>query len=124
MMLCLVLSVATIALAAAGEGPIGHTDQAAAIDRLNRRDVDIVVVVPKDAVLTGAPGTQPMVIGIDPTGLVHRLPVKIGLQNDQKVEILGGIDDGQLVATSSLSDLNDGDIVAPQVQTRTAGIMR
>jgi hypothetical protein len=33
---------------------------------------------------------------------------------------VGGLDDGQLVATSSLSDLTDGDVVAPVVDTRTA----
>ena len=46
--------------------------------------------------------------------------VKLGLQSDQLAEILSGIDDGQLVATSSLNDLADGDVVAPQVQTTTA----
>jgi hypothetical protein len=76
--------------------------------------------VPKQAVLVGTPGTEPMVITIDPAGRVHRQPVRLGLQSDSFDEILTGIDDGQLVATSSLSDLTDGDIVAPQVDTRTA----
>jgi membrane fusion protein (multidrug efflux system) len=78
------------------------------------------LVVPREAVLTGAPGTQPLVIAIDPTGRVHRQPVKLGLQSDRQVEILVGLDDDQLVATSSLNDLADGDIVTPQVQVRTA----
>ena len=80
------------------------------------------LVVPKAAVLSAAPGTsngQPMVLLIDPTGIVHRQPVQIGLQNDQQAEILSGVGDGQLVATSNLSDLADGDIVAPQIQTTT-----
>ena len=84
------------------------------------------LVVPKAAVLAGAPtGTsQPLVITIDPSGLVHRQPVKIGLQNDQFAEILTGIDDGQMVATSSLNDLADGDIVSPQLQpTTTADVL-
>ena len=67
-----------------------------------------------------AAGTQPLVIAIDPTGLVHRQAVRLGLQSDRFTEIVTGIDDGQLVATSSLNDLTDGDIVAPQVDTRTA----
>ena len=59
-------------------------------------------------------------ITIDPAGRVHRQPVKLGLQSDRVVEISSGIDDGQLVATSSLNDLADGDIVTPQVETRVA----
>jgi RND family efflux transporter MFP subunit len=84
------------------------------------------LIVPKIAVLAGAPGaqSQPIVVAIDPSGRVHRQPVKIGLQNDQFAEILSGIDDGQMVATSSLNDLADGDVVAPQLQTTTAGVLR
>ncbi len=82
------------------------------------------LVVPKTAVLAGASGTQPLVITIDPSGLVHRQSVKIGLQNDQFAEILNGLDDGQMVATSSLQDLADGDIVSPQLQTTTADVLR
>jgi RND family efflux transporter MFP subunit len=78
------------------------------------------LIVPKQAVLIGTPGTEPLVITIAPDGRVHRQPVRLGLQSDTADEILTGIDDGQLVATSSLSDLTDGDIVAPQVDTRTA----
>jgi RND family efflux transporter MFP subunit len=80
------------------------------------------LVVPKTAVLLAAPGTQnnqPMVLTIDPAGVVHRQVVQLGLQNDQQAEILSGLDDGQLVATSNLSDLADGDIVSPQLQTTT-----
>jgi HlyD family secretion protein len=78
------------------------------------------LIVPRQAILSGAPGTEPLVIAIDPSGRVHRQPVQLGLQSDRLAEVVGGIDDGQLVATSSLNDLTDGDIVAPQVETRTA----
>ena len=78
------------------------------------------LVVTRAAILSGATGTPSMVIAIDENGRVHRQAVKLGLQSDQLAEILSGIDDGQLVATSSLSDLADGDVVAPQVQTTTA----
>jgi RND family efflux transporter MFP subunit len=76
------------------------------------------LVVPKTAVLSATPGsalTQPMVLLIDPTGVIHRQPVQLGLQNDQQAEILSGLDDGQLVATSNVSDLADGDVVSPQI---------
>lgn len=78
------------------------------------------LLVPKEAVLSGGANTNPLVIAIDANGAVHRTPVKLGLQAERAVEIVSGIDDGQLVATSSLNDLIDGDIVAPQVQRFTA----
>jgi membrane fusion protein (multidrug efflux system) len=78
------------------------------------------LVVPREAVLIGAPGIEPLVIAIDSAGRVHRQPVKLGLQSDRAIEISSGIDDGQLVATSSLNDLAEGDIVTPQVETRVA----
>ena len=57
---------------------------------------------------------------IDAAGRVHRQPVQLGLQSDRAMEISNGIDAGQLVATSSLNDLAEGDIVTPQVETRVA----
>jgi multidrug efflux pump subunit AcrA (membrane-fusion protein) len=74
------------------------------------------LIVPREAVLIGAPGTQPLVVSIDPIGRVHRQSVRVGLQSDRFTEITAGIDDGQLVATSNLSDLAEGDIVAPVVE--------
>jgi multidrug efflux pump subunit AcrA (membrane-fusion protein) len=76
--------------------------------------------VPREAVLIGAPGSEALVIAIDSAGRVHRQPVKLGLQSDRAIEISSGLDDGQLVATSNLNDLADGDIVAPQVEIRVA----
>jgi hypothetical protein len=61
-----------------------------------------------------------MVLMIDDSGKVHKQPVSLGLQDDKFSEVLTGLDNGQLVATSSLSDLSEGDTVAPQVETRTA----
>jgi multidrug efflux pump subunit AcrA (membrane-fusion protein) len=79
------------------------------------------LLVPREAVLIGAPGSEPLVVAIDQaSGVVRRQPVRLGLQSDKFAEITTGIDDGQLVATSSLNDLTDGDVVAPQVDTRTA----
>ena len=34
------------------------------------------LIVPREAILTGTPGTQPLVIAIDPAGRVHRQPVQ------------------------------------------------
>jgi hypothetical protein len=82
------------------------------------------LIVPREAVLMGALGMQPLVVAIDPVGRVHRQPVRLGLQSDRFTEIAAGIDDGQLVATSNLNDLAEGDIVAPVVENLTAFVGR
>jgi Cu(I)/Ag(I) efflux system membrane fusion protein len=81
------------------------------------------LVIPKEALLTPVAGAAPMVVAIGEDGKVHRQAVRVGLQSDKQAEILSGLADGQLVATSSLNDLNDGDIVAPQVQNLTAQVL-
>jgi RND family efflux transporter MFP subunit len=78
------------------------------------------LLVPKEAILNSGANSSPLVITIDDSGQVHRTPIKLGLQNDNTAEVVGGLDEGQLVATSSLNDLTDGDIVSPQVQRFTA----
>jgi RND family efflux transporter MFP subunit len=71
------------------------------------------LVVPREALLPGS-----RVLSIDPaSNTVHSQPVRLGLQNDQFAEVLGGLRDGDLVATSGLTSLNEGDAVAPQTQS-------
>jgi multidrug efflux pump subunit AcrA (membrane-fusion protein) len=78
------------------------------------------LVVPGEAVLAAAAGASPIVVTIDDSGKSHRQPVTLGLRNDRQVEILSGVEYGQLVATSGVNDPKDGDVVAPQVQQLTA----
>jgi RND family efflux transporter MFP subunit len=82
------------------------------------------LLVPKSAILNPGSATGPTVLLIDDTGKVHKQPVSLGLHDDKFSEVLTGVDNGQLVATSSLSDLSEGDVVAPQVETRTAYVAR
>jgi HlyD family secretion protein len=72
------------------------------------------LLVPRQSLIGGA------VLTITSSGAVHRQPVKIGIQDDKSIEILSGIDDGQLIATSGVSDLTEGEIVAPQIQAPMA----
>jgi Cu(I)/Ag(I) efflux system membrane fusion protein len=81
------------------------------------------LLVPRSAVLNPANGAG-MVLLIDDAGKVHKQPVRLGLQDDKFSEVLTGLDNGQVVATSNLSDLSEGDIVAPQMETRTAYVAR
>jgi RND family efflux transporter MFP subunit len=74
------------------------------------------LLAPREAILSSGPNATPQVLVINDDNQVHRVAVRLGLQNDRLVEIVSGLDDGQIVATSSLNELVDGDVVAPQVQ--------
>jgi RND family efflux transporter MFP subunit len=66
-----------------------------------------VLLVPRAALVDD--GSSPMgeVIAVQ-NGIANRRPVTIGLQDSQSVEILHGLQPGDLVATSGLSDIVDG----------------
>ncbi len=65
----------------------------------NRREN--ALVVPRSALFNGA------VFTIE-NGLVSRRPVEVGFKSLSAVEILGGVAEGSLVATSALESLGDG----------------
>jgi HlyD family secretion protein len=70
------------------------------------------LLVPSSAVLSNA--ARPEVVAISRDNVIQLQPVKLGLRNDDFVEILSGLDQGALVATSSLTSLHDGDVVTPR----------
>jgi hypothetical protein len=74
------------------------------------------VLVSRQAILTDGS----TVMTLDDTNRVHRLPIVVGLQNDEFVEILSGLDSGQRVATSGLTDMTEGDVVAPTISALMA----
>jgi membrane fusion protein (multidrug efflux system) len=78
------------------------------------------LLVPRQAVLSTAAGTLPSVMTIDSEGRVHKQQIRLGIQNEDFIEVISGLNEGQLVATSGLNSLADGDIVAPVVENRTA----
>ncbi len=71
---------------------------------------DQALVVPAQALQAGNIWT------VD-NGRAHRQVVKIGLKNVQRVEVVEGIEAGQLVILSSTADLSDGQRVGTRLQT-------
>jgi membrane fusion protein (multidrug efflux system) len=76
-------------------------------------DREAALVVPRDAIVSGL-SEQPAVVTIEGGATARRRLVTLGIQNERLVEIVAGLDEGSLVATSGVSDLRDGDAVAPQ----------
>jgi RND family efflux transporter MFP subunit len=78
------------------------------------------LLIPRTAIVNSSSGSDATVLMIDSAGMIHKQAVRIGLQDDKFSEVLSGLDNGQLVATSSVKELTDGEVVTPQVQTQTA----
>jgi RND family efflux transporter MFP subunit len=78
------------------------------------------LLVPREAVL-GSPtaNSQATVVTLD-GGRAERTTVRLGLVNDQVVEVSSGLSDGQVVAIGNASGLNNGDVVVPQLRTALA----
>ena len=78
------------------------------------------LLVPTQAVLgTPAPNSQATVVTLD-GDVAHHTTVQLGLVNPSVAQITSGLSDGQVVAVGNTGGLNNGDVVAPQMQTQTA----
>ncbi len=82
-----------------------------------------VLTVPRVALLTPTGSSaQPALLLVDANNHIHTTPVQVGILTAQTAEISAGVSDGQLVATSSVTDLRDGDVVLPKVQGPTSAL--
>jgi RND family efflux transporter MFP subunit len=80
------------------------------------------LLVPRDAVIgTPASGAQATVFTIA-NGRAERASVRLGLVDEQVVEIQSGLSDGQVVVVGKPSGLNSGDAVLPQLRTALAAV--
>ena len=77
-----------------------------------------VLLVPKAALLDGGSSSANEVIAVQ-NGIATRRTVRIGLQDGQSVEILDGLQPGDLVATSGLNEIVDGQQVIATVRALT-----
>jgi HlyD family secretion protein len=69
-----------------------------------------------------APSATVALIG--PDNRIQKASVQLGLLSDSAVEVLGGLEPGQLVAVSNPAALNTGDQVSPQIQTYATAQLR
>jgi multidrug efflux pump subunit AcrA (membrane-fusion protein) len=76
----------------------------------SRRDA---LSVPLDSVDRSE--SSPRVYTVTPTGAIHIVPVLLGLENDQRVEVRSGLQEGQVVVSGRLAGLREGQ----QVQTKS-----
>lgn len=65
------------------------------------------LTIPRSAVL---PGSPPMVVAVQ-DGAARRVPVQLGVQDREQVEVVSGLKDGDQVVIDAI-DLRDGDRVA------------
>jgi len=85
-----------------------------------------VLTVPRTALINSgaaAAGQTSSVWLIDSSNVIRATPVTLGLVNDTRAEVTSGLDEGQLVATGSVTTLTEGQLVEPQVQAVTAGVL-
>lgn len=74
------------------------------------------LLIPRESLLPGSSGGTGSVMVVDDANRARRVPVGLGLTGDRSIEILSGLREGQLVVTSGVAELADGDQLAPQVQ--------
>lgn len=74
-----------------------------------------VLTIPVTAVIQN--GNQATVLAVDAQGRVESRPVKLGIQSASRVEVVSGLDQGDLVITGGQSNYEQGEKVRPiQVQ--------
>jgi RND family efflux transporter MFP subunit len=71
------------------------------------------------AAIDGA-GDNQRVFLVDSAGIVRARKVRTGLQSAQYVQILSGVDAGEIVVTGRQSDIHDGEKVQPLLSTSNA----
>jgi RND family efflux transporter MFP subunit len=70
------------------------------------------LVVPVQAV--DRSGNQPFVMLVDPSKHVQKRTVQIGVSTANRVEILAGLQPGDLVIVANLSSFQQGEVVSPK----------
>jgi multidrug efflux pump subunit AcrA (membrane-fusion protein) len=77
------------------------------------------LLVPRSAVKANGRDASTTLLVIGDDSRVRLQPVRLGLQTDDAVEVVQGLNEGERVATSNLTDLQSGDVVAPRLAAPT-----
>jgi RND family efflux transporter MFP subunit len=86
---------------------------------LNLTSAKDAVAVPIEALDNSDSNHKAFVV--DRAGIIHVRLVKTGLQSPQYVQILSGVEAGEIVIVGRHSDYHDGEKVEPNLQDATAG---
>jgi len=70
-----------------------------------------VLAAPPDAI--DGTGANTRVFKIDPQGVIHIVPVQIGLETARQVELREGVNEGDLVVAGRRAGLTEGEKVRP-----------
>ena len=81
-----------------------------------------VVVVPVPAIDVGSDESSGQVVVVTPENHIEIRKVKLGLQTATKVEILSGIQDGDMVVIGNRAGLQSGQQVQPKVTTMSTAL--
>ncbi len=82
---------------------------------LELQDHRNTLAAPPDAI--DGTGANARIYQITPTGTIHIVPVQLGLETAQQVEILQGASEGQLLVAARRGSLKEGDRVKPVMNT-------
>jgi multidrug efflux pump subunit AcrA (membrane-fusion protein) len=74
-----------------------------------------VLAAPPDAI--EGIGANAKVYKVDPAGVIHIVPVQIGLETAGQVEILQGVSEGDMLVAGRRGALKEGEHVRPEVAT-------
>ncbi|HLJ14885.1 MAG TPA: efflux RND transporter periplasmic adaptor subunit [Bryobacteraceae bacterium] len=77
---------------------------------------DNTVSVPLDAV--EGTGSSAHVYAVQPPGVIHIVPVSVGLETAQRAEILSGLQEGDTVIVGRLAGLTEGQRVQTKIEER------
>jgi multidrug efflux pump subunit AcrA (membrane-fusion protein) len=83
-----------------------------------------VLLVPKQALPQAGADSPATVFALADSHRAERRPITVGLQDGRFVEILAGLSEGELVATSGLTDLTDGEQVIADVVDNPVALAR
>jgi len=70
-----------------------------------------VLILPSQAVVEN--GDQPYVLAVDPTNHIVKRTVALGIQTSNRVEITGGLQEGERIVASGQTNYQPGDEVTP-----------